>query len=192
MPGQNKTSDEDPPDERLDPESFVSLVVSNEMRVRAFITSLMLPSSDVDDVFQSTCMAAFRKMGDFRYVGKQADEAFVRWVCTIAKYEVLLYYRRRRSGKMSFSTEVVEQMADMQIDSMNLVQDRFDALKECIETLEEKEKSLIQMRYGKGIPVAEIGKLIGLTSNGVYKKLERVRARLLSCISARLRAEGLA
>ena len=192
MPANEDSSSDDQPFERLDPELFVSLVVANEARVRAFITSLMMPSSDVDDVFQSTCMAAFRKIGSFRHEGKQADEAFVRWVCTIAKYEVLLYYRRRRTGKVSFSTEIIEQMADMQIESMDLIQDRSDALKECLEALEENEKSLIQLRYGKEVPVAEIGKLIGLTSNGVYKKLERLRARLLSCVSARLRAEGLA
>lgn len=177
--------------EHLDPETFVSLVVTHETRVRAFIASLMLPASDVDDVFQGACMAAFRKMRDFRCTDDPPDEAFVRWFCTIAKYEVLLYYRKRRSAKVSFSTEVVEEMAELQINSLDRLQDRLDALRVCIDALGDKEKTLIRMRYGNGIPVADIAERFGLTANGIYKALERVRMRLLSCVKAKLRAEGL-
>lgn len=176
---------------RLDSEEFVSLILSYDTRVRGFITSLMLPSSDVDDVFQSACMVAFRKLKDFHYDGEQPDEEFVRWICTIAKYEVLLYYRRKRTGKVTFSSEVVEQLADMQLDMSSQIQDRLDALNDCIDALGEEEKALIRMRYGGGVPVVEIGKRIGRTANGVYKALERIRARLLACIRVKLRAEGI-
>ena len=191
LPSKEPYSMPHQPEEKLDAENFVRLVVAHETRVRAFISSLMLPTSDVDDVFQSTCMAAFRKMSDFRFEGSRPEEAFVRWVCTIAKYEVLTYYRRQRTGKVSFSTEVVEKVADLQIETMDLLQDKLDALRVCIDSLEDKEKSLIAMRYGEAVPVTEIGKVIGLTTNGVYKAPERVRARLLGCIRARLRAGGL-
>ncbi|TWT42653.1 RNA polymerase sigma factor CnrH [Botrimarina colliarenosi] len=179
------------PEEHLDPETFVSLVVTHETRVRAFIASLMLPASDVDDVFQTACMAAFRKMHDFRCTDQPPDEAFVRWFCTIAKFEVLLYYRKRRSAKVTFSTEVVEEIAELQINSLDRLNYRLEALRACIDALGDKEKMLIRMRYGNGIPVADIAERIGLSANGMYKALERVRARLLSCVKAKLRAEGL-
>lgn len=176
---------------QLDTEAFVGLILSHDTRIRGFISSLLLPSSDVDDVFQSTCMAAFRKLDAFRYEEPRPDEAFIRWVCTIAKYEVLQYYRSKRAGKVTFSSEVVEQLAALQLEQSNHNQLRLDALKDCIERLGEREKALIQMRYGGRVPVVEIGKRIGRTANGVYKALERVRARLLACIQMKLRAEGL-
>lgn len=166
-------------------------MLAYETRLRGFISSLMLPSSDVDDVFQSTCAVAVRKMQDFRFEGEEPGEAFVRWVCTIAKYEVLLYYRRRRTGKVTFSTEVVEQLAELQLEQAPQTEDRLEALSQCIDALGEREKLLIRMRYGSGIPVDQIGEQIGRTANGVYKALERIRVRLRACIQAKLRAEGL-
>ena len=188
---ENAPDGEEPPRKSLDSEAFVSLVLTYDTRIRGFITSLMLPTSDADDVYQSTCMAALRKLSDFHYDGDEPDEGFVRWICTIAKYEVLIYYRRQRTGKVTFSTEVVEQLADLQLEQTEQIEYRIEALSECIDALGDREKMLIRMRYGNGIPVAEIGKKIGRTANGVYKALERVRARLLNCIQAKLRADGI-
>ncbi len=176
---------------KIDSEDFVRLVLTYDTRIRGFITTLMLPTGGTEDVFQNTCVAALRKLQDFHYVGQEPDEAFVRWVCTIARYEVLLYYRSRRKGKLAFSTEMIEQLAETQIEQSEQIQDRLEALNECIEKLGEKEKSILQMRYGNNISVEEIGNRVGRTANGIYKALERIRSRLLLCIQANLRDKGI-
>ena len=175
----------------LTAEEFVELLLVHEHRVRGFVASLMFGSSDVDDVFQSACMAAFRKLGTFSYVGEAPDEEFVRWVCTIARDEVLQVYRKRRTGRIMFNSELVAELADMQIEKSEQLGSRAEALSECIERLSPKEKRLLQMHYGHELPVAEIAKRIHRTANGVYKALERVRSRLMECIRRKLKSEGL-
>ena len=175
----------------LDSEEFVALMLAHGSRVRGFVMTLMLPVSDIDDVFQNACMAAFRKLETFSYEGETPDEEFVRWICTVAKFEVLQYYKKRRTARVAFSSDLVSQVADMQIEESETIQSRQEALKECIEKLSDKEQNLIAMRYGDAIPVADIAKRVGQSANGVYKALERIRARLMGCIRTKLKAEGL-
>lgn len=172
-------------------DEFVGLLLVHEHRVRGFVSSLMFGAGEVDDVFQSACLAAFRKLDSFSYTADAPDEEFVRWVCTIARYEVLQVYRKRRSGQVMFNSELVAELADMQIQNSEKLGSRAEALSECLESLSSKEKSLLQMHYGQDLPVAEIAQRIHRTANGIYKALERVRTRLLECIRRKLRFEGL-
>lgn len=172
-------------------DEFVKLVLEHEPRVRGFVASLMFGSGDVDDIFQSACLAAFRKLDTFSYVSKTPDEEFVRWVCTIARYEVLQVYRKRRTGRILFNSELVAELADMQIQQSEHIGSRGEALAECIESLPPREKRLLRMHYGHELTVAEIAGRINRTADAVYKALERVRSRLLACIRRKLNMEGL-
>jgi len=177
---------------RLTGEDFVALVLQHEHRIRGFVASLMLPSSDVDDVFQSSCLAAYKKLESFGYSEeKTPDEEFVRWVCTIARYEVLQVYRKRRNAKVVFSSELVSELADMQLRETEQILDRAEALVDCVDRLSDKQRSLITMRYREGTSVADIATFLGKSSNGIYKALERVRAQLMACIRRKLNIEGI-
>lgn len=191
--GYDRELEGETPVNRLSGEEFVALVLRHEHRIRGFVTSLMLPSSDVDDVFQSACLAAFKKLEKFGYTGtKVPDEEFVRWVCTIARFEVLQVYRKRRNAKVVFSSELVTELADMQLRETEQMLDRTQALVDCINGLSEKQRSLITLRYRENAPVADMATFLGKSANGVYKALERVRARLMECIRRKLSAEGIA
>lgn len=174
----------------LSNEEFVGLLIANDQRVRGFIASLLLPSSEVDDVFQNTSVAAFRKIEAFRYSDDHPDEEFIRWVCTIAKYEVLRYYQRSRRAKVVFSSELVEELASMQLEMQTELGERQDALYSCVERLPLRQRELIKMRYGAGEAVADIAARLGITANGVYKSLATVRAALSRCIESQLGTAG--
>src|SRR6478672_4573945 len=70
-------------------EEFVALTVRYERRVRLFITTLHPERSDVDEIVQDSWLIAWKKINAFRYNGDEPDEEFVRWVCTISRYEVM-------------------------------------------------------------------------------------------------------
>jgi len=78
----------------------------------------------------------------------------------------------------------------MQIENIEVIGDRSVALKDCIDLLNDREKSLIRLRYGQSVPVEEIATRMNRSANGVYKALVRVRERLLACIKRKL-AEGI-
>ena len=179
-----------PPERHLSSEEFVALLVRHESRVRCFIMSLTLPSSEVDDVFQNTCIVALRKLGTFSYQEATPDTSFVRWLCTIARFEVLQLYRTKRTSRLTFDSDLIEKLADMQLRDVDSLRERAELLTGCIEKLSDKEQGLLLMRYGKGQPVSAIAHQVGLSANGVYKALDRIRTRLLACIQFRLGASG--
>ena len=172
-------------------EEFVRLLLDHECRVRGFVASLMIGSEEVDDVYQNSCLVAFRKLDSFSYAGDSPDEEFVRWVCTIAKYEVLQVYRKQRSESILFSSELVAEIANMQLQQSRQIGSRGEKLAECIESLSPRDKELLRMHYGLELPVAVIAERINRTVNAVYKALERVRTKLLECVHRKLNLEGL-
>lgn len=188
---QAESGDPDAGGKALTNEAFVGLLIANDQRVRGFIASLLLPSSEVDDVFQNTSVAAFRKVDSFRYRADEPDEEFLRWVCTIARYEVLRYYQRARRAKVVFSSELVEELADLQLEMQAELGERQEALFVCVERMPPRQQELIKMRYGAGEAVAEIAARLGITANGVYKSLATVRAALSRCIESQLSSAGV-
>lgn len=184
-------SDWDPQAERsLSSEDFVALLLRHETRVRSFILTLTLAPVELDDVFQNTCIVAFRKFETFRYTEDKPDEAFVRWVCTIARYEVLRLLRSRKLSKVAFDSELVETLADMQLKEMEILRDRAELLAECIKQLNERDRGMLTLRYGESLDVVNIAPRVGLSERGCYAALERIRDRLLACIQRKLRKEG--
>lgn len=172
----------------------MSLLLQNEHRVRGFIASLMPLNASADDIFQSSCLIGLKKISDFKSAGAdsaQADDEFVRWMCGIARLEVLQFYRkdRRKSTSLSFNSELIEELADMQIDNIEVIGQRTTALQECIGLLDDRDKSLIRMRYGQSQSVKEIAAQMNRSTNGIYKALVRVRDRLLACVKRKV-AEG--
>ena len=82
----------------LPQEQFVVLIARHERRVRSFIAALVSCDRDaIDEVIQSTYLVAWRKLDSFTYFDETPDEELIRWMCTIARFEVKEYSRRKRT-----------------------------------------------------------------------------------------------
>jgi RNA polymerase sigma-70 factor, ECF subfamily len=177
---------------RLSEESFVGLVVRHERRVRAFIKTLLPLDVDVDDLVQEVSMVAWQKFPAFRYWGNSPDEQFVRWLCTIAKFQVLNERKKRLSKKMvvPFDDALIEELSALQLQQAAYFDDRQQALAECINKLSGREREIIRLRYGLGEPIAAIATYLGREPVTAYQVVARIRTQLLGCVERTLRREG--
>lgn len=175
----------------LSQDQFVLLLARHERRVRGFIASLLACRSDlVDDVLQSTSLVAWRKLGTFSYVGETPDEELVRWMCTTARFEVLNASRKDRKALFTMDAAAIEAIADCYFDHMEGLEDRFDALKGCLERLPADKRELLRLRYWQGLSVDEMALRLGRQLNAIYTSLSRVRKTLERCITHSLEREG--
>jgi len=170
-------------------EDFVALTVRHERRVRLFIATLHPERGDIDEIVQDTWLVAWKKIGHFHYSGEEPDEEFVRWLCTIARYEVMKY-RRKSAPRIILDEQVIESLASLQFDEADYFDARHDALSTCIEHLRPRDKEIIRRRYEENLSVQELANWIGRSADAVYKSLNRIRTSLLACIERTLNREG--
>ena len=175
----------------LSPDQFVVLLARHERRVRGFIASLLTCRSDlVEDILQSTFLVAWRKLDTFSYGDETPDEELVRWMCTIARFETLNANRKGPTGQYSVDTAAIEAIAESHFDYMDGLEDRFEALKVCLERLPIHHRELLSLRYWQGLSVDEVASRLGRHLNAVYTSLSRVRKTLEQCITHSLRQKG--
>jgi RNA polymerase sigma-70 factor (ECF subfamily) len=179
----------EPAQHSISRERFVTLIVRYERRVRVFVSTLHPKPADVDEILQDAWLVAWKKLDTFRYSGDQPDEEFVRWLCTIARYEVL-DYRRKNATRLQLDERVIEELTALQFDKADYFEARHDALMKCIENLRARDKEIIRRRYQEDASVQDVANWIGRSIDAVYKSLNRIRTSLLACVERTLKREG--
>lgn len=171
-------------------DQFVQLILKHEWRVRAFSATVLGRFQDIDDVVQEVYAVAWSKRTEFEYSGDSPDEAFVRWVCTIGRYQSLKLRREQTTAGLVFDEELIERIVRFQFDDSAYLEARRRALKVCIEKLQATDQGLVRRRYGLDQPVCQIAKEDGKTISAIYKALNRIRRSLVACIGRALAQEG--
>lgn len=177
----------------LTADEFILLMSRHDRRVRGFAATLLAFDSEaIDEVVQATCVVAWQKLATFSYHAAAPDDEFARWLCTIARFEVLQYLRHRRkhTAPTAFSDELIERLADEQDTHREYYEARRTVLAQCIERLSESQRETLRLRYGLGLSCKEVGERQQRQSAAVAAMLARIRGALERCISLGLRREG--
>jgi RNA polymerase sigma-70 factor, ECF subfamily len=175
----------------LTPDEFVVLIARHERRVRSFISTLSACRPDVvDEVLQATYLTAWQKLASFTYVDSTADEELVRWMCTIARFQVLTYARRYGSPRIAFDADIIEQIADVCTTESDALESRYQALKQCLEKLPARQREMLSLRYWRGLSIKDLAAQRGQDAGAVYTALSRIRKALEQCIRSSLSQEG--
>lgn len=166
-------------------EQFVKLFTGCQQRLYAYIAVLLGDAEAANDVLQETNLVLWQKAGDFT-----EGTDFAAWSSTIARFQALAYLRNRRRDRHQFDAEIISELA---VAAEHVVQDldeRFSALRHCLEKLNVRHRDLLRVRYLEGETIASTAKAAGRTQAGVVTTLGRVRRTLLDCIQRRLAREG--
>jgi len=175
----------------LTQDQFVVLIARYERRVRSFIVALTSSCSEpVEELLQATYLVAWRKLDSFTYCEATPDEELVRWICTIARFEVMNYVRKNNSLQIRFDGSLIEKIADYQMEHAEALEDRHSALRGCLERLTQRQRDLLSLRYWQGLSIKEIAVRQGRGDNAIYTALSRVRKTLERCILLATSREG--
>ncbi len=172
------------PDEQ--PELFLRLLLSNEVRIFSYILTLVPNYADAEEIMQETSGIMWRKFETF-----EPGTDFVAWAVQIARYRILDYRRKRyRERLIRYDSKIFEQMTTLA--AAGAVQDdhRLEALERCLAKLRDRPRRLIRRRYYEGAGPKEIAAQEGMSIHAVYKSLARTCGQLLSCVQRTLAAEG--
>lgn len=168
-----------------DRDVFVRLLMRHDRTIRAYLRGLLPTASDVDEVMQEASVVAWRKFGELDH-----PENFRRWACVIARYEVLMYRRKKARDRLVLGEEIERLMADEGLDELPLRDRQLEALEACLEKLPPERRRLVLRVYEAESPMKTIAEQVGKTPTAIHKMLSRVRRELLLCVERSLAGGG--
>lgn len=166
---------------------FAQMVLEHQGRIRVFIRMLGVVPAAVDDLAQDAFVVAYER----RDMLDDPDGAGP-WLRSIARNlvrnEMRKSARRRRVVNATLTEAMLAESSEGDAHAWN--DDWLAALRQCMETLPDHGRRLIDGRYGNGRKSAQLGEDTGKTAAAVRQSLTRLRKALRKCIEARLGVEG--
>ena len=172
---------------------FVKLDAFNqrwaECRVsfRAYLSCWVPDSALVEDCLQDLAVLMWQK-GPL----DRGREDFLAYGLACARRIGPAAVRKRKIAELQLlAPDVVVALADTlrsRDSSAEQTTDRIAALRSCLDSLEPKQRELLDARYAadQGASMVASAKLLGRSLDSLYKQLERLRTVLRHCIAKRI------
>lgn len=164
-------------------ERFLRLFTRHEERIRRYIIVLVPHPADVDDIFQETTVALWKKFDQY-----DEEQSFVNWACRFAHFQILNHRKREavRQKHVRFSDAAFEAISAEPAPNEAEVARWRSSLAQCVESLPAKQRELIELRYASDMSISEVARQTSQAVKSLYKSLARVRLRLAECVRKRL------
>ncbi|MDQ8207932.1 sigma-70 family RNA polymerase sigma factor [Coraliomargarita sp. SDUM461003] len=167
-------------------EDFVRLYSMHESKVRAYVRAGLPTIEDVNEVMQEVSLVAWRKFSTL-----EDAEGFGRWMCVIARYEILKYRRSKARDRLVLDEDLLSLIADEGVEETSERAAEIQALQKCIRKLPEKYRGLVIKAYTPDQSKKKLAAEIGKTPAALYQLLSRLRLTLLNCVQGKLANEGI-
>ncbi len=167
----------EPNQDRSPDDRFVQLFAQSQLRLRAYIFSLVRDCTHADDVLQEASIALWKKRATF-----DPTRDFFRWACGVALIEVLRFRRMAATDKLQFDEALINTLAEEYLEHADDNDRRRTALPDCMKKLSEQDRWLLSARYSSEITVAQIAEQLGRPLSTVYSSLVRIRESLYRCV----------
>jgi len=158
-----------------DLDAFTELVRRTQAGVRAFLAVRLRGGPDADDLAQETFLTAWHHLKTF-----DAARPFGPWLRTLAFNHLRNHRRKQRPG----AAGDLEQLVDDRLAARGTGggRDRLEALARCLSKADEAARELVRLRYVEEVPLAEIGRLLGVGHSTLTMRLFRLREQLKACM----------
>ena len=166
---------------------FASIVGDTQVRIRAYIAGMGIPTHAVDDVAQDVYLELYRGINKVPE-GLEIE----RWLKGIARNLCLNYIRKvSRQGRLHREA-LVEIMSQTKTgpDKAAIDPSLEIALDGCCGKLPDKSRQILALRYAEDLSSSTIANLLNSTAEAIRVSLFRIRSQLRDCISSTLARES--
>ena len=168
-----------------DPSEIVGLIAQHQTRLRGLVRCLLVRSADVDDVLQEINAVLWEKADQF-----QPGTDFWAWASQVARFKALNHIRKYSRDRLVFDSALLDELADIACQQLAHIEDRRQALEQCLNQLPPAQRQLIDLRYTGGHAIESIAQIIGRPQASICQTLYLIRLSLLTCIDSLLRTDG--
>ena len=166
---------------------FVRLWTQYHRDVERYVYSMIPRSVDAAEVVQVVSVKLWEKWENYDH-----ERPFLPWAMRFAWLEILKWRQRLAREKLVFSDELLQQMHSTHEELDPVMEVRRKILSECLQKLNEEDRELVRLRYGRHGAIKEEADRTGKKMHVLYYALERIRVQLLICIEQNTNREGIA
>ena len=160
---------------------FLKLFLKHENALRVFARSLLPSWKNVDDVLQEASIVMWEKLDQL-----DSEDGFFPWGKTIIRFKCMNLMQKKKNERLVFNERLMNLIAeDAEKIDENEYAWRQKALGSCLKKLSEEEQSLVMAPYLNHGSVKVLASKQSVSVNSLYKKLGRLRDRLLNCVNSK-------
>ena len=165
---------------------LVALMTQHQRRIFSYIYTLVPNRYDAEDLLQETSVVICEKFDEFE---PQTD--FVAWACQIAYWRIRYARQKFARSKVVYQQELVDALAQTAAVMREELDERHEALAQCLQKLPSRDRELVLTRYEPGSGVPEAAHRYGRSVETAYKALARIRKLLFDCVTHQLASGGV-
>lgn len=164
---------------------FEILIRENTEMLLAFLRSSVRDGHAVDDLYQETFLAAWKRLSDY-----DRKRPFGPWLRGIAQNVVLAHYRNTARADTPLDCEAI-QWLDRRFEAIqkkpgDTFQEKLTALHGCVEELPEPYREPVTLRYLEQHSVEQVSSSLRVTREALKKRFARAKSRLADCLERKL------
>lgn len=164
---------------RGDRKAFGLLVESYGKRLYGFIYGIVRDEHDSLDIVQDTYLKAYKGIASF-----DVNRSFVTWLFTIAKNTAYNHLKSRERYNSRYEERQFDNLEGTAVSSLgpediavkNLEKKR---LMDAIDSLPEKYRSVIYLKYVSGLSYREIAGRLGISESLVESRIYTARQKII-------------
>ncbi len=165
---------------RHDKEAFGTLYNHYKDPIFSFVVSKVESEETAEDITSTVFQKAFEAIESFKWQGI----SFSSWLYKIARNTVIDHYRSKNKERGKKSLEDLDIISDKNTPEEEFIETDFEQqIKSILETLDQKERGIIYMKFFEGYTNKTIAKLTGLSETNVgtiiYRTLIKLRGKIL-------------
>jgi RNA polymerase sigma-70 factor, ECF subfamily len=164
-------------------EEFIRQFTRHERQIRYYIASLVVNKSDVDDIMQEASSLLWKKFDLY-----DPERPFLPWAMRFAYNAVRTYRQKLSTRHKYFSDELVEELVAAHEKEMDRLEQERRLLPAALTKLSDRERLLVEHRYSNGGTIQDLAEKLGETPDALYKRLQRIREKLMANIQMELEA----
>ena len=155
-----------------------------------FIVALTGDYDLAEEVFQEVAVSILNEANK-----RAAPSNFMAWARAVARHRVVDHFRgkarrRERHQPLDSLAEAVEQAFGENEVTPDESHRRLAYLAECLRSLGDRARAIVEMRYRQRRPIAGIAAAIGWKPASVKVALSKARRALADCIDRKMRLRG--
>src|SRR3974390_3074479 len=173
------------PNETESRKRLMALMTRHQRQIFSYIYTLVPNRHDAEDLLQETSVIICEKFNEF-----EEGTDFVAWGCQIAYWRIRYSRQKFARSKVILDQNVVDAIAQTVSEMADELDERHEALANCLKKLPARDRDMVLTRYEPGCGVEEAARRSGRSLDAAYKALMRIRKLLLDCVTHHVASGG--